>query len=103
MGLFVKMGRKKEGGKRKKEELSEGFSLTVIDTARGEHQEKLKREIRICPTCSYRIVNPMTDRCPRCFSHVQLSEHTNCGECDYQGNCALAEVHRKIGENGGEE
>ncbi|MGE3802356.1 MAG: hypothetical protein AB7H80_15175 [Candidatus Kapaibacterium sp.] len=97
MGLF---GKKKgeRGDDLKRGELSEQFSLTVIDSAGGDHQEKLKREIRLCATCSYQIINPMTDRCPRCFSLVQLSEHTNCGECDYQGNCALAEVHQKMQE-----
>lgn len=50
-------------------------------------EAKLRSEIRFCGTCSYEIHNPMTDRCPRCFSHVALSEHTDCGECSHQGNC----------------
>lgn len=74
--------------------LSEEFSLDVLNDAEEEHRAKLKSEVRTCPTCSYEVVNPMTDKCPRCFSTVPLSEHTNCGECDYKGNCALAEIHR---------
>ncbi|MBS1911705.1 MAG: hypothetical protein JST22_06950 [Bacteroidetes bacterium] len=51
---------------------------------------KLASEVRTCPTCSYEITNPMNDRCPRCFTTVPLSEHTNCGECSHQGNCTYA-------------
>lgn len=54
--------------------------------------EKLALEVRTCPTCSYTIANPMTDRCPRCFSPVALSEHTNCGECTHQGNCEFEKL-----------
>ena len=96
MGLFRKKNHRGIDDTPNGGELSEQFSLTVLDQAGEEHQSKLKSEVRICPTCSYRIVNPMTDRCPRCFGAVQLSEHTNCGECDYQGNCALADVHRQM-------
>ncbi|MCE2503823.1 MAG: hypothetical protein J4G05_07165 [Chlorobi bacterium] len=76
------------------QKLSEQFSLTVLDNASAEHQAKLREEVRICPTCFYQIINPMTDRCPRCFSYVELSEHTNCRECDYQGNCALVDLNK---------
>ena len=62
------------------------LSLTVVDDV--PLQRKLESEARTCPTCSYRISNPMNDRCPRCFTTVPLSEHTNCGECSHQGNCA---------------
>jgi uncharacterized paraquat-inducible protein A len=54
---------------------------------------KLAAEARTCPTCSYAITNPMTDRCPRCFSMVALSEHTNCGECSHQGSCEFQKLH----------
>ena len=89
--------RKAQSGGRKDELLTEQFSIAVIDGAEAPHEAKLRREMRVCPTCSYHIVNPMTDRCPRCFSAVPLSEHTNCGDCDYKGNCALAELHGKKG------
>lgn len=87
--------RKSQSGGGKEELLTEQFSIAVIDEAEALHEAKLRREMRICPTCSYHIINPMTDRCPRCFSAVPLSEHTNCGDCDYKGNCALAELHGK--------
>ena len=86
--------KKKEKGSREKELLTEEFSLTVLNDAGEEHQARLRSEIRNCPECAYQIVNPMTDRCPRCFTSVPPSEHTNCGECDYKGNCALAEVQQ---------
>ncbi|KXK57115.1 MAG: hypothetical protein IPM61_03380 [Chlorobi bacterium] len=53
-------------------------------------EQKLELEARHCPTCGYSIINPMNDRCPRCFGVVPLSEHTNCGECSHQGNCTYA-------------
>lgn len=92
MGLFRKKREEKEkiGAS---PPLSEQFTLNVLESATDDHQQKLKQEVRSCPVCSYQIINPMTDRCPRCFSQITLSEHTNCGECDYQGNCALASVH----------
>jgi len=67
------------------------IALPVLNGApEAELQRKLDMEIRICPTCSYRVTNPMNDRCPRCFTTVPLSEHTNCGECSHQGNCTYA-------------
>jgi hypothetical protein len=64
--------------------------LPVVDAAAsGSLEAKLRSEVRHCPTCGYQIINPMTDRCPRCFGSVPLSEHTNCGECAHQGNCAF--------------
>lgn len=66
-------------------------ALPVLNgTADAELQRKLSMEIRTCPTCSYTVTNPMNDRCPRCFTTVPLSEHTNCGECSHQGNCTHA-------------
>lgn len=64
------------------------FSLPVLNNgAEVSLEQKLQLEVRRCPTCSYIVTNPMNDRCPRCFSTVALSEHTNCGECSHQGNC----------------
>lgn len=56
---------------------------TMIDNSIEEIHEKEKRH---CPTCNYEILNPLTDRCPRCFSLVPREELT-CGECSHQGNC----------------
>ncbi len=71
-----------------------GAALPELPLLNGTGNEaldrKLELEARICPTCSYRITNPMNDRCPRCFTTVPLSEHTNCGECSHQGNCTYA-------------
>lgn len=61
------------------------------------HEEQLRREERRCPECGYAILNPLTDRCPRCFSAVARKE-TNCGSCTWQGNCEfahLAHEHKK--------
>lgn len=70
-------------------------ALPVLNgTAAMELQRKLDMEIRTCPTCGYTVTNPMNDRCPRCFSTVPLSEHTNCGECSHQGNCTHAGEHQ---------
>jgi len=64
------------------------FSLPVLNgVGDAGLAEKLRSEQRTCPTCGYAISNPMTDRCPRCFGTVHLSEHTNCGSCSHQGNC----------------
>lgn len=64
------------------------FVLPVLQPeGRAQLEAKLRSEIRYCATCAYEIRNPMTDRCPRCFAQVPLSEHTNCGECSHQGNC----------------
>jgi len=71
--------------KRKKPSAPEPIALPVLN---NDLQRKLEMEIRTCATCSYTITNPMNDRCPRCFAVVPLSEHTNCGECTQQGNCA---------------
>jgi len=49
-------------------------------------EETLRDERRLCKQCSYEILNPLTDRCPRCFSTVERIE-TNCGSCTHQGNC----------------
>lgn len=57
-------------------------------------EQKLELEKRTCATCAYTIHNPMTDRCPRCFSTVPLSEHTNCGDCAHQGNCEFERIKR---------
>ena len=66
--------------------------LNHLPATSPEHLAKLEAEERRCPTCGFRIINPMTDHCPRCFSSVPPSDHTNCGECDYQGNCELAQL-----------
>jgi ribosomal protein S27AE len=63
-------------------------TLSVIDL-----EQKLASEHRTCPTCRYSIPNPMTDKCPRCFAAVPLSEHTNCGECSHQGACEFQKLH----------
>lgn len=80
---------------KRKEKRVEGAATLELPVLNGapeaELQRKLDMEIRICPTCSYRITNPMNDRCPRCFTTVPHSEHTNCGECSHQGNCTYAE------------
>lgn len=66
----------------------ESLSLPVLNNPSELSLEaKLQLELRRCPTCAYSINNPMTDKCPRCFAAVPLSEHTNCGECSHQGNC----------------
>lgn len=87
------------GRKRKRERRDAGrnepgshrLELDIL-VASEAHLEKLRTEERLCSTCGFTIINPMTDRCPRCFSSVPPSDHTNCGECDYQGNCELARV-----------
>jgi hypothetical protein len=69
--------------------------LPVLNNTGSESLEaKLRAEIRHCRTCSYEIINPMTDRCPRCFSLVPLSEHTNCGDCSHQGNCTFQQIQK---------
>lgn len=55
------------------------------------HEEILRDERRHCPQCGFVINNPMTDRCPRCFAHVERHE-TNCGSCTWQGNCEFAHL-----------
>lgn len=72
----------------KSEKRAQGDLLTLPVIQREPSLEaKLRAEIRICPTCAYEIVNPMNERCPRCFTTIPSSEHTNCGECSHQGNC----------------
>jgi hypothetical protein len=69
--------------------------LPVLNNTGSESLEaKLRAELRYCATCNYEIINPMTDRCPRCFSLVPLSEHTNCGDCSHQGNCAFHQIQK---------
>ena len=74
---------------KKRSVAASGLTLPVIQDA--AMQAKLRSEVRYCGTCSYEIRNPMTDRCPRCFSNVALSEHTDCGECSHQGNCSYGQ------------
>jgi hypothetical protein len=74
-----------------------GLQLPVVGNSNGTSpelslEEKLRMEVRHCPTCSYEVSNPMTDRCPRCFSLIPLSEHTNCGDCSHQGNCVFKQL-----------
>lgn len=67
------------------------LELPVLNAgANAELHRKLDMEIRYCPMCGYKVSNPMNDRCPRCFTVVPLSEHTNCGECTQQGNCTYS-------------
>jgi hypothetical protein len=73
--------------KRKTKGMGESMEISLPVLNNPELQQKLDSEVRTCPTCSYTITNPMNDRCPRCFTVVPLSEHTNCGECSHQGNC----------------
>jgi uncharacterized paraquat-inducible protein A len=68
-------------------------STTLLPVIQEDLASKLASEVRSCPTCSYTVSNPMTDRCPRCFSSVPLSEHTNCGECSHQGACEFQKLH----------
>lgn len=86
MPLFNTKSRRAE----KAETPSATFSLPVLNNPATTLQEKLDKEKRSCPTCSYSVNNPMTDRCPRCFSLIPLSEHTNCGECSHQGDCTYS-------------
>jgi len=53
--------------------------------------EKLRAEQRRCPQCNYEIADPLTDRCPRCYSAVARVE-TNCGECSHQGACEFSKL-----------
>jgi len=80
--------------KRKKKQETDSISLDLPVLNNGVDlslEQKLQLEVRRCPTCGYTISNPMNDRCPRCFSTVPLSEHTNCGECSHQGNCTYVD------------
>ncbi len=63
--------------------------MSVPDTR--THEDMLRSERRSCPQCGFVINNPMTDRCPRCFSHVERKEE-NCGSCTWQGNCEFAHL-----------
>lgn len=57
------------------------------NTADDQSMEQIHREEqRVCPDCAYAILNPLTDRCPRCFALVPRVE-INCGSCTHQGNC----------------
>lgn len=69
------------------------LDLPILNNPAADLERKLALELRTCPTCGYSITNPMNDRCPRCFTTVPLSEHTNCGECSHQGNCTYASHH----------
>jgi uncharacterized paraquat-inducible protein A len=73
-------GRKKTRG---------SFELPLIQ---DELARKLAAEVRSCTTCGYSVTNPMTDRCPRCFAQIALSEHTNCGDCAHQGACEFQKI-----------
>jgi hypothetical protein len=56
-------------------------------------QQKLTREMRICPTCSLEITNPFTERCPRCFTLLpKLS--LNCQGCIHQLLCPVAQFSK---------
>ena len=93
------MFRRKRSGRDEREDDGRGevrLELEVLPASSPEHRAKLQTEERRCPTCRFMIINPMTDRCPRCFSSVPPSDHTNCGECDYQGNCELAQIKKRI-------
>ncbi len=71
------------------------LDLPVVgNPAEPSLERKLAMETRTCPQCSFAISNPMTDRCPRCFGLVPLSEHTNCGECSHQGNCVFKQMEK---------
>ena len=59
--------------------------------AAATHEQQLLAERRACPQCGYEILNPLTDRCPRCFSRVARVE-TDCGSCTWQGNCDFAKI-----------
>jgi hypothetical protein len=48
-------------------------------------------EQRVCAQCAYAVLNPFTDRCPRCFTALPPVE-THCASCLVQGNCAHARV-----------
>lgn len=58
------------------------------------HEEQLRKERRQCPRCGYEILNPLTDRCPRCFNYVERTV-ANCGSCSWQGNCEFAHIGEK--------
>jgi predicted amidophosphoribosyltransferase len=57
-------------------------------------EEQLQRERRQCSRCGYDILNPLTDRCPRCFNHVERTV-LHCGSCTWQGSCEFAYVTEK--------
>jgi hypothetical protein len=61
-------------------------------------EEMHRDEQRTCPECKYPVLNPLTDRCPRCFAMVPRVE-TNCGSCTHQGNCEFVHLtqHTKLG------
>jgi hypothetical protein len=62
------------------------------------HEEQLHAEKRHCPHCDYLILNPLSDRCPRCFGVVPR-EVAHCGSCTHQGNCEfaqLAQTHNRL-------
>jgi predicted Zn-ribbon and HTH transcriptional regulator len=63
----------------------------MTDQSAHTHDDQLRREKRQCPRCGYDIMNPLSDRCPRCFSAVERTE-TNCGSCTWQGNCEFGHL-----------
>jgi hypothetical protein len=80
--------------RRKAPDTVPSIELPILDANGLTLQQKLRLEMRVCGTCGYEISNPMTDRCPRCFNTVPLSEHTNCGDCTHQGNCAFQQFEK---------
>jgi hypothetical protein len=58
---------------------------------------QLAREERTCPSCGYRVRDPLLERCPRCVTRLPRSL-ADCGNCTHQGNCDFAravQVHHK--------
>ncbi len=68
----------------------------------GENQsfEEIRAsETRTCPQCGYVILNPLADRCPRCFAAVARTE-VECGSCAHQGNCEIAALKESMARSG---
>ncbi len=59
------------------------------DDAPATLEQQLAAERRECGQCGYAVLNPLTDRCPRCFAHIARTE-LECGSCTHQGNCEFA-------------
>ncbi len=56
--------------------------------------EPASATVRCCPQCFYELLDPLSDKCPRCFALVPRA-NTTCTGCLHRAECNIVSFTAK--------